>query len=62
MPELTLTTTLEPRGPAAAIVLTDEQVAGLGSGKAFPVAVTIGGTTASRMLSRSWAAISRAAS
>jgi hypothetical protein len=52
VPELTLTTTLEARGPAAAIVLTDEQVAGLGSGKAFPVAVTIGGTTARLRLTR----------
>jgi hypothetical protein len=52
VPELTLTTTLEARGPAAAIVLTDEQVAGLGSGKAFPVSVTIGGTTARLRLAR----------
>jgi hypothetical protein len=52
VPELTLTTVLEPRGPAAAIVLTDEQVAGLGSGKAFPVSVTIGGTTARLRLAR----------
>lgn len=52
MPELSLTTTLEPRGPAAAIVLNDEQVAGLGGGKAFPVAVTIGSTTARLRLAR----------
>lgn len=52
MPELSLTTTLEPRGPAAAIVLTDEQVAGLGSAKAFPVVVTIGATTARLRLAR----------
>lgn len=30
---LTLTTVLEPRGPAAAVILTDEQVAELGAGK-----------------------------
>lgn len=44
MGELTLKTTLQPRGPAAAVVLTDEQAADLGEGrKAFPVAVTING-------------------
>jgi len=33
-----LTTTMEPRGPARAIVLTDAQVAEVGGGKrAFPV-------------------------
>jgi len=42
MSELHLSTTLEPRGPAAAIVLTDEQVASLGAGKAFPVVVDFG--------------------
>ena len=42
MSELTLTTTLQPRGPAAAVVLTDEQVAEVGEGKkAFPVRATI---------------------
>jgi hypothetical protein len=42
MGELTLTTTLQPRGPAAAVVLSDEQAAALGEGrKAFPVRVTI---------------------
>ena len=42
MGELTLTTTLQPRGPAAAVVLTDEQVAQVGEGrKAFPVRATI---------------------
>lgn len=40
---LHLTTVLEPRGPAGALVLTDEQVAALGGGaKTFPVVVTIG--------------------
>lgn len=41
---LRLTVTLQARGPAAAIVLTDEQVAGLAGGaKTFPVAVTVAG-------------------
>ena len=42
MAALTLSTTLEGHGPAAAIVLTDEQVAELGAGKAFPVVVDFG--------------------
>jgi hypothetical protein len=38
--------TLEPRGPAGAFVLTDEQVAALGEGKkAFPVTVAVNGVT-----------------
>jgi hypothetical protein len=42
MGELTLTTTLHRRGPAAAVVLTAEQVADVGEGKkAFPVEATI---------------------
>ena len=42
---LRLTTTLEQRGPAAAIVLTDEQVATLAGGpKTFGVKVTVHGT------------------
>lgn len=54
MGSLTLTTTLEPRGPAAAVVLNDEQVAKIGAGaKRFPVAATINGytwrTTVTRM-------------
>ena len=52
MSELNLHTVLEPRGPAAAILLTDEQVANLGAGKAFPVSVTIGGRTARLRLGR----------
>ena len=41
---LRLTVTLQARGPAAAIVLSDEQVAGLAGGaKTFPVSVTIEG-------------------
>ena len=44
--ELRLRTVLEPRGPAAAIVLDDAQVAALGGGrKAFPVRVTVNGHT-----------------
>lgn len=42
MGSLTFTTTLQPRGPAAAIVLDDEQVAAIGEGaKRFPVSTTI---------------------
>ena len=42
MGEIRLTAQLEPRGPAAAIVLDDEQVAAVGEGaKRFPVVVTI---------------------
>lgn len=52
MSELRLHTTLEGRGPAAAIILTDEQVAGFGAGKAFPVAVTIDGRTVRLRLAR----------
>ncbi len=49
---LHLSTTLEPRGPAAAVVLTDEQVAELGGGAKAPVTVTIGGTTVRVRLGR----------
>ncbi|MFS0910603.1 YdeI/OmpD-associated family protein [Microbacterium sp. 179-I 3D2 NHS] len=52
MSELRLHTTLIGRGPAAAIVLTDEQVAAFGAGKTFPVAVTIGDRTARLRLAR----------
>ncbi|WP_312171514.1 YdeI/OmpD-associated family protein [Microbacterium sp.] len=52
MSELRLHTTLEGRGPAAAIILTDEQVASFGAGKTFPVAVTIDGRTARLRLAR----------
>lgn len=52
MSELRLHTVLAGHGPAAAIVLTDEQVASFGAGKAFPVAVTIGGRTARLRLAR----------
>lgn len=52
MSELHLHTVLEPRGPAAAILLTDEQVASFGAGRTFPVAVTIGDRTARLRLAR----------
>lgn len=52
MSELRLHTTLEGRGPAAAIILTDEQVAAFGAGKTFPVSVTIDGRTARLRLAR----------
>ncbi|WP_334152274.1 YdeI/OmpD-associated family protein [Microbacterium sp.] len=52
MSELRLHTVLTGRGPAAAILLSDEQVAELGGGKAFPVAVTIGGRTARLRVAR----------
>lgn len=46
MGRLAFTTTLQERGPAAAIVLTDEQVATIGEGsKRFPVAATVNGYT-----------------
>lgn len=44
---------LEPRGPAGAFLLTDEQVAALGEGrKAFPVTVTVNGVTLPLRLAR----------
>lgn len=52
MTELRLHTSLEGRGPATAIMLTDEQVASFGAGRTFPVAVTIGGRTARLRLAR----------
>jgi hypothetical protein len=46
MGSLTFTATLVPRGPAAAIVLDDEQVAAVGEGaRRFPVAATVNGYT-----------------
>ncbi|GIF25394.1 hypothetical protein BJ973_003671 [Actinoplanes tereljensis] len=49
----TLTLTLEPRGPAGAFVLSDEQVAAVGGGrKAFPVRVTVNGVTLPLRLAR----------
>jgi Bacteriocin-protection, YdeI or OmpD-Associated/Domain of unknown function (DUF1905) len=53
MGEVTLKTTLQPRGPAAAVVLDDEQVAQVGEGrKAFPVRATINGYTWAGRVSR----------
>lgn len=52
MSELRIHTVLAGRGPAAAIILTDEQVESFGAGKAFPVAVTIGDRTARLRLAR----------
>jgi hypothetical protein len=46
MGSIHLTTTLVPRGPAAAVVLDDEQVAVVGEGaKRFPVVATVNGYT-----------------
>jgi hypothetical protein len=43
MGEIELTTTLQRRGPAAAVVLSDAEVDAVGEGaKAFPVVATIG--------------------
>lgn len=52
MSELRLHTVLTGRGTAAAILLSDEQVAALGGGKAFPVVVTIDGRTARLRVAR----------
>ncbi|MCC6435618.1 MAG: YdeI/OmpD-associated family protein [Acidimicrobiales bacterium] len=50
---LRFTATLEPRGPAGAFLLSDAQVAALGNGKkAFPVIVTVNGTTVPLRLAR----------
>lgn len=42
---LVLSAVLEPRGPAAAVILTDDQVAALGGGKTPPVSFTVNGIT-----------------
>lgn len=52
MSELRLHTVLTGRGPAAAILLSDAQVASLGGGKTFPVVVTIAGHTARLRVAR----------
>jgi hypothetical protein len=50
---LTLTLTLEPRGPAGAFLLSDEQVAAVGGGRrAFPVRVSVNGVTLPLRLAR----------
>ena len=46
MGSLQLTATLVPRGPAAAIILDDEQMLAVGGGpRRFPVRATINGHT-----------------
>lgn len=46
MGSIELTTVLQERGPAAAVVLTDQQVAAVGEGaKRFPVRATVNGHT-----------------
>ncbi|MEW1973883.1 YdeI/OmpD-associated family protein [Microbacterium profundi] len=52
MAELHLNTVLVGRSPAAAIFLTDEQVASLGAGRAFPVVVDFGDRSIRLRLSR----------
>ena len=59
------TATLMARGPAAAVVLDDDQVAAVGEGaKRFPVAATVNGytwrTTVARMRGESMVGLSRA--
>jgi hypothetical protein len=50
---LTLTLTVEPRGPAGAFVLSDEQAAVVGGGRrAFPVRVSVNGVTLPLRLAR----------
>jgi hypothetical protein len=63
---LTITAALEPRGPAAAFVLDDEQVAVVGEGaKRFPARTTINGmtlrTTVTKMRGEYLFGLSRAA-
>ena len=44
--EIRFTSQLQPRGPAAAVILDDSQVAAVGEGaKRFPVAATVNGYT-----------------
>ena len=51
--QLQLELTLEPRGPAGAFVLSDEQVAALGDGaKAFPVLIRVGDRSLALRLAR----------
>jgi hypothetical protein len=65
MGSLKLTATLVPRGPAAAIVLDDDQVAAVGEGaKRFPVVATVNGyswrTSVARMGGEFLVGLSRA--
>jgi hypothetical protein len=52
MIELRIRTTVESRGPAAAIVITDDQVEALGGAKNAPVTLTIGGATVRTRIGR----------
>jgi hypothetical protein len=53
MGKLKFKTTLQPRGPAAAVILTDDQVADVGEGKkTFPVKATVNGHTWSGRVAR----------
>lgn len=65
MTAIRLRTVVEKTGPAAAILLDDEQVAALGSAKNPPVVVTIGGRSArlriARMGGRNMLGLSKAA-
>lgn len=65
MSSLRLRTEVVPFGPAAAIILTDDQVAQLGQGKTPPVLVTIGDRSArlriTRMGGRNCLGLSKAA-
>lgn len=50
---LRMEATLEPRGPAGAFLLTDEQVAAVGDGrKTFPVRLSVNGRTLALRLAR----------
>jgi len=49
---LRLRATIEPRGPAAAIVLTDEQVGALGAGRTPAVRVTANGISVAARVGR----------
>jgi hypothetical protein len=65
MGALSFSATLAPRGPAAAVVLDDEQVAEVGEGaKRFPVVATVNGhtwrTTVTRMRGEYLLGLSRA--
>jgi|SRR4051794_39636465 len=64
MGSLTFTTTLQPRGPAAAVVLDDAQVEAIGEGaKRFPIVATVNGhawrTSVTRMRGESLFGLSR---
>lgn len=66
MGALSFTATLVPRGPAAAVVLDDDQVQAVGEGaKRFPVQATVNGytfsTTVTRMRGEFLLGLSRAA-